>query len=119
MYQKLYEDGIVIVEDFFDDYTKVNANEPMYPQPLFSCSKAQANYVTKTSVSRELIFDGVVRSQTTCGYDSYIVNSKSVSGSKKTKVTGPCPRQQLKHNLVNQPYPYHVMLRLLIACMDS
>ena len=90
MYQKLYEDGIVIVEDFFDDYTKVNANEPMYPQPLFSCSKAQANYVTKTSVSRELIFDGVVRSQTTCGYDSYIVNSKSVSGSKKTKVTGPC-----------------------------
>jgi hypothetical protein len=83
------------VEDFFDDPTS-NAivHDPKYPRPLFACSHAQARYVTKKNIKREIIFDGVKRSNTTCGYDTHIRDEKKTT---QTSVQGPGPRQQLKH----------------------
>ncbi len=86
--------------DFFDDVNAKELNTPLYPQQLFSCSEAQANYVTKSRVSRDNIYDGVVRSQVTCMYKTHIVENKQVTGKTARKVRPPWPRQQLKHNEV-------------------
>ena len=72
MYEKLYEDGICIVEDWFDDPKEDEERESNYPKPLFSCNMAQATYITRTGVSRDFIFDGVLRSQNSCGYDTFL-----------------------------------------------
>ncbi len=82
MYQKLGDDGIVIVEDFFDDPTQPQERDESYPKPLFSCSTTQANFITKTVVSRGFIFDGVYRSQESLGYDTYIQEPEKKKGSK-------------------------------------
>jgi hypothetical protein len=98
----LYEEGACIIEDFFDapaahkfdDPAKgtTTFTPPHYPPPLFTCSQAQQDFINKSGISRERIFDGVRRSSSTCGYDTYIVDEKPT----KKKVTGPGPRVQLK-----------------------
>ena len=97
-YRLLYEDGICIVEDFFDppDGPPVPL-DPNYPKPLFTCPIAQAQFVTRAKVGREIIFDGVLRSNVSCGYDTHIDGLKTIP---KKKVAGPGPRQQLKHSKV-------------------
>jgi hypothetical protein len=89
----LYEEGVCIVEDFFDDPKKGPGNDPNYPPPLFQCSEAQAQFITKKGVSRETIFDGVRRSNETCGYHTHFEEEKKIN---RNKLTGPGPRQQLK-----------------------
>ena len=92
VYRRLYEDGVCIVEDFFDD-PEATAKEN-YPPPLFECSEEQATFVTKSGISREIIFDGVKRSCTTCGYDTDILDDNKKD--RRLKITGPGPRMQLK-----------------------
>jgi hypothetical protein len=92
VYRRLYEHGICIVEDFFNDPNETTKAD--YPPPLFSCAEAQATYITKPGISRETIFDGVKRSMTSCGHDTDVVEEKKPQ--KKRKVAGPGPRQQLK-----------------------
>ena len=72
VYQRLYEDGVVIVTDFFDDVKSNVKPMPAYPNQLFSCPSTQASFITKTRVSRDTVFDGIVRSQETCGYKTHI-----------------------------------------------
>ena len=107
-YRRLYEDGICIVEDFFDP-----PNDSTHP--LFTCPVAQAQYVTRANVGREIIFDGVVRSTVKCCYDTHIDTSKN---TVKRKVAGPGPRQQLKHSkVVPERRVYKSMLeKKLIVC---
>ena len=93
-YRKLYEEGVCIVEDFFDDPQSIQSGAQNDPPPLFSCSTTQAQFITKTSISRETIFDGVKRSTHTCGYDTHIQEPPK---TKKKIIKGPGPRQQLKH----------------------
>jgi hypothetical protein len=69
----------------------------MYPPPLFACTREQANYVTKIGISRDAIFDGVVRSTYLGGYATHIAPVKS----NKKKISGPGPRVQLKPCKVN------------------
>ena len=92
VYRRLYEDGVCIVEDFFDDPTEQGIAK--YPPPLFECPGEQAIFITKPGISREIIFDGVRRSSTTCGYDTHIVEEKK--NNTKRKIAGPVQRQQLK-----------------------
>jgi hypothetical protein len=80
------------VEDFFETVDNEADQDASYPAPLFACTDAQAAYVTRAGVSREIIFDGVLRSTFTCGYDTHIVPSKPM----KKKIVGTGPRQQLK-----------------------
>ena len=98
VYQRLYEDGIVIVTDFFDDVANNVAATPFYPSQLFTCTEAQAKFVTKSGVRRDTVFDGilVVRHQENCSYKTHIV----VQPDRNKTVKGPAPRQQLKHNEV-------------------
>jgi hypothetical protein len=96
VYQRLYEDGIVIVTDFFDNVEKQDAARPHYPTQLFTCTDAQAKFITKSRVSRDTVFDGIVRSQETCSYKTHI----EVQQDRNKSVKGPAPRQQLKHNEV-------------------
>jgi hypothetical protein len=96
----LYEEGVCIVEDFFDDPNNIPGNSPDYPPPLFACADAQAQFITQKNVNRETIFDGVRRSNYTCGYQTHFVEEKKVN---KQKLTGPGPRQQLKHSKVRLP----------------
>jgi hypothetical protein len=70
--RKLYEEGVCIVEDFFDDPHSIQSGAQNYPPPLFTCSTTQAQFITKSGISRETIFDGVKRSTHTCGYDTHI-----------------------------------------------
>ncbi len=101
VYRKLYEEGICIMEDFFDD-PQTGANpDPKYPRPLFTCSDAQARYITKKKIKRETIFDGVRRSETTCGYDTHIREEKKTNS---INLQGPGSRQQLKHCKVKIVY---------------
>ncbi len=86
------------MEDFFDPPNESTAQkDPNYPDPLFTCPVAQAQYVTRANVGREIIFDGVYRSTVSCGYDTHIEAAKK---TVKNKVAGPGPRQQLKHSKV-------------------
>ncbi len=80
------------MEDFFENGDNEADQDASYPAPLFARTDAQAAYVTRASISREIIFDGVLRSTFTCGYDTHIVSSKPI----KKKITGTVPRQQLK-----------------------
>ena len=66
---------------------------PSYPTPLFACTDAQAQFITKKGVSGETIFDGVRRSNETCGYHTHFEEEKKIN---RNKLTGPGPRQQLK-----------------------
>ncbi len=91
-YRKLYEEGVWIVENLFDPPDQESAPDSMYPPPLFACTREQANYVTKIGISRDAIFDGVVRSTYHGGYATHIIPVKS----NKKKITGPGPRVQLK-----------------------
>jgi hypothetical protein len=87
------------VEDFFDDPTTGPNPDLNYPRPLFTCSDVQARYVTKKNIKREIIFDGVKRSNTTCGYDTHIREEKKTT---QTTIQSPGPRQQLKHCKVKE-----------------
>jgi hypothetical protein len=86
VYRKLYEEGVCIIWDFFDDPTNECNMDTNYPPPLFACSDAQANYITRAGISRETIFDGVKRSNVTCGYDTHLVTSKP--NKKKSQAPG-------------------------------
>jgi hypothetical protein len=99
VYQRLYEDGICIVEDFFDDDDNPRDVNDSYPPPLFTCTKQQASFITKTRVSRDTIFDGVIRSTEKCHYKTNIILGKKTTAAK-VKIDGPGQRQQLKHNQV-------------------
>ena len=108
----MYEDGICIVEDFFDPPNENRAQmDPNYPEPLFTCPVAQAQFVTRANVGREIIFDGVYRSTVSCGYDTHIEAIKNIV---KKKVVGPGPRQQLKHSKV---VPERYVFKLLYEKM--
>ena len=96
MYRKLYEDGWCIIEDFFDDISTDNSNDPSYTQPLFKCSEAQQKFIAKRGISRDRIFDGVKRSTNTCGYDTLHPEETKKGNQASKAVTGPGPRQQLK-----------------------
>ena len=100
VYQRLYEDGVVIVEDFFDVVGGNAVPTPLYPSPLFTCTKSQESFVTKARVNRATIFDGVIRSTEKCRYSTNIIQKPKTNGPK-VKITGPGPRQQLKHNQVS------------------
>jgi hypothetical protein len=104
VYRKLYEEGVCILEDFFDDPKNGPGNDPNYPPPLFACTEAQAQFITKKSVSCEIIFDGVRRSNETCGYHTHFEEEKKVN---KNKLTGRGPRQQLKPCKVLFPLNNH------------
>ena len=122
MYRNLYEDGVCIIEDFFNDISTDNSNDPTYPEPLFTCSEAQQKFITKRGISRDTIFDGVKRSTMTCGYDT-LHPKETKKGSQASKpVTGPGPRQQLKpckvthlSNASNRAYfnrhTFHIRIR--------
>jgi hypothetical protein len=94
VYRKLYEQGVCIVEDFFNDPNDGQHHDVHYPPPLFECSEEQATFVTKQGISRQRCFDGVKRSCTTCAYDTLLVEDHKVSHPKK--IAGPGPRLQLK-----------------------
>ena len=81
VYRRLYEDGVCIVADFFDD--PEGTAKADYPRPLFTCAEEQATFITKPGISREIIFDGVRRSSTSCGYDTDIVDDKKNVPKKK------------------------------------
>ena len=114
MYRRLYEDGVCIVADFFDDTD--GTAKAGYPRPLFACAEDQATFITKPCISREIIFDGVTRSSTSCGYDTEIVDDKK--NVPKKKIAGPGPRQQLKHcKVLLQKYlSFTSLVMLLISC---
>ena len=94
VYQRLYEDGVVIVEDFFDVVGGNAVPTPLYPTPLFTCTKSQYSFVTKARVNRATIFDGVIRSTEKCRYSTHIIQKPKTNGPKVT-ITGPGPRQPI------------------------
>ncbi len=84
MYRRLYQDGVVIVEDFFDPNPTNAAGVPSSFRPvLFICTEEQAEYVTKAGISRDVIFDGVLRSSITAGYDTIIDVQEAKKNLKK------------------------------------
>jgi hypothetical protein len=117
VYRKLYEDGVVIVEDFFDNELTAQQQDPHYPESLFTCSEGQQTFISKRGIDRDTIFDGVKRSTYTCGYDT-VHSVEKAKGSQVSKAfTGPGPRQQLKPCKVTrtvqvQP-PYVVSISVL------
>ncbi len=112
VYRKLYEDGVVIVEDFFDDERTAQQQDPNYPEPLFTCSETQQTFIAKRGIGRDTVFDGVKRSTTTLGYDT-VRSMEKAKGSQTSKAfTGPGRRQQLKPCKVTrtvQVYPPYVV----------
>jgi hypothetical protein len=104
VYRRLYEDGVCIVEDFFDDALQTSLQDENYPKALFSCSPTQQEFITKKNVSRDTIFDGVKRSTVTCGYDNFHPEEKKKGNQTSKAVSGPGPRQQLKPCKVTQLY---------------
>lgn len=99
MYRRLYEDGVCIVEDFFDDPKEKGHAD--YPPPLFECQDEQATFITKRGISRDIIFDGVRRSCTTYGYEPEF--AEEIHKNNKRKIAGPVQRQQLKPCKVVHP----------------
>ena len=117
VYQRLYEDGICIVEDFFDDDANPRDVNDSYPPPLFTCTEEQASFITKSRVSRETIFDGVIRSTEKCRYKTNIILGKKTT-APKVQIVRPGPRQQLKHNQVRVHVAsiLYMIGPLLMAC---
>ena len=86
-YRRLYEDGVVIVDDFFDDPSEAtDGSQKDYPKALFKCTPSQATYVTKAGVSRDVVYDAVIRSAVTAGYDSVFGKQDCVQVSSKAKL---------------------------------
>ena len=137
MYRRLYQDGVVIVEDFFDPLpsnaaalpSSVPSNAAALPAlvpsnaaalpsscrpALFTCTEEQAEYVTKAGIRRDVIFDGVVRSCITQGYDTIIGVQDAKKKSKEVK--GPVERQQLRACRSNYEYmkQYEYQMELLL-----
>jgi hypothetical protein len=74
----------VIIEDFFDPYPSNAAVLPSSCRPaLFACTDEQTEWVTKAGISRDVIFDGVLRSSTTAGYDTIIGVQEAKNNRKK------------------------------------
>jgi hypothetical protein len=117
-YRKLYEDGVVIVDDFFDGPSEdTDGYQKDYPKALFKCTPSQATYVTKAGVSRDVVYDAVIRSAVTAGYDS--VFGKQDHKTKTKEVTGPVVRQQLRACKANheEMKKYHFQMDLLLKSM--
>jgi hypothetical protein len=111
----LYLDGVVIVDDFFDDPAEVvDGRGDMYPTPLFKCTTAQTNWVCKAGVSRDVIFDSVIRSSVTAGYDTIHISQDPKTKSKEIK--GPVERQQLRCCKSNhdEMQKYHYQMDLIL-----
>jgi hypothetical protein len=86
---------VVIVEDFFDaDPNVPDVTSDTYPRALFKCTVEQANWISKSGVSRDVIFDGVLRSSSSAGYDT--IWGVQEAKRKTKELQGPVPRQQLK-----------------------
>jgi hypothetical protein len=105
----------VIVEDFFDPLPSSAAALPSSCRPaLFTCTEEQAEYVTRAGISRDVIFDGVVRSCITAGYDTIIGVQEAKKKSKEVK--GPVERQQLRACRSNYEYmkQYDYQMELLL-----
>jgi hypothetical protein len=121
VYQRLYEDGVCIVEDFFEDPTDTgSANDESYPKALFKCSQAQATWITKANRSRDIIYDGVKRSSVSAGYDT--IHGESDPKSKQNAIKGPCMRQQLKPCKANEEemQKYHFQMKeILLHIFDA
>jgi hypothetical protein len=117
----LYEDGVCIIEGFFDDPTETEAgNDDSYPKALFKCSLHQATWITKANRSRDIIYDGVKRSSVTAGYDT--IHAKPDPKSKNMAIKGPCRRQQLKPCKANEEemQKYHYQMKeILLHIFDA
>ncbi len=115
MYQRLYEDGVCIVQDFFDSPNDVDtANDDSYPKALFKCSPAQATWITKANRSRDIIYDGVTRSSVSAGYDT--MHAESDPKYKSQAIKGPVMRQQLKPCKANEEemQKYHYQMEEIL-----
>ncbi len=74
----------MIIDDFCDPYPGNPAvQSSSCPPALFACTEEQADWVTKAGVSRDVIFDGVVRSSTIAGYDTIIGVQDAKKNQKK------------------------------------
>ncbi len=79
---------------FFDDPSEeTDGSMKDYPKALFKCTTSQATYVSKSGVSRDVVYDAVIRSAVTAGDDS--VFGRQDHKTKTKEVTGPVVRQQL------------------------
>ena len=114
-YHRLYLDGVVIVDDFFDDPAEVvEGRGEEYPKPLFKCTTTQTNWVCKAGVSRDIIFDSVSRSSVSAGYDTIHGTQDHKTRSKEVK--GPVERQQLRCCKSNheEMQKYHSQMDLIL-----
>jgi hypothetical protein len=117
----LYEDGVCIIEDFFDDPSDTaTVNDDSYPKALFKCSLQQATWILKSNRSRDIIYDGVKRSAFSGGYDT--IHAEPDPKTKNIGIKGPCIRQQLKPCKANeeemQKY-HHQMKDILLHIFDA
>jgi hypothetical protein len=114
-YHRLYLDGVVIVDDFFDDPAEVvEGRGEEYPKPLFQCTTTQTNWVCKAGVSRDIIFDSVSRSSVSAGYDT--IHGTQDYKTKSKEVKGPVERQQLRCCKSNheEMQKYHSQMDLIL-----
>jgi hypothetical protein len=111
----LHLDGVVIIDDFFEDGTKeADGPEENDPKPLFKCTQSQANWVCKGGVSRDVIYDAVFRSSASLGYD--IVYGTQNYKTKTKEIQGPVQRQQLRCCKANheEMKKYHYQMDLIL-----
>ena len=94
-------DGVVIIDDFFDDNTSATStSKARHSKPLFTCPPGQSTYISQAKRSRDVVYDGVVRSDRTAGYDT--IHGKQDPKTKTKHIKGPVIRQQLKCCKSNQ-----------------
>ena len=85
----------MIIEDFFNEDPSTAADaSTSYPPPLFTCTEEQADWATRAGISRDVIFDGVLRSCVSAGYDT--THGAQEAKKKSQQVKGPVIRQQLR-----------------------
>ena len=96
--------GACIISDFFTP--GVNGSK----EPLFTCSKTQATYITKRDTERAEVFNGVKKLAKSAAYKTYHTGTVQ----KAFKKDG--PRQQLERSAANHEamLEYHYQMDLLL-----
>lgn len=85
-----------------------------HPPALFTSTQEQADWATKAGISRDVIFDGVLRSTVTAGYDT--IMAVQAAKTKSQKAEGPVERQQLRacRSNYNHMLKYQYQMKLLL-----
>jgi hypothetical protein len=97
-FHRLQIDGVVIIDDFFGDNTSATSTSgASHSKPLFTCPPGQSTYISQAKRSRDVVYDGVVRSDRTAGYDT--IHGKQDPKTKTKHIKGPVVFTILFHEL--------------------